>query len=735
MSANPTFGLVLASRVRHKKAHTYMSNNKLIVNTPIKPSKNHAPRIAALFFTLLMSVICFPVFAQTDSASSYEKALEQLVEIRDANIAKELALIEESYDRETRDLLRITMQIGNLETANKVKRMLENPDKKAAQYGETTNSTQEKAVVRLMEQREKQIAQATAPTVPIQKWFKESSERLVRKAVQAGDLAVANKLKAMIDQAGGAAGGNKVSGDKNIVVKAVQPSDLAAANKVKVMIDQAGGAAGENTVSVDKNMVLVEGGTLPSGSRLKGQIVSDFEIGKHEVTWGEWQKVRDWAVTNGYDLKDVGQGLSESHPVTHVSWSDVVKWCNAKSEKEGKTPVYQVSGTTYKTRKIVPTVSESANGYRLPSEKEWEWAARGGKNSKGYAYAGSNDLNAVGWFETNSEGKTHKIGGKLANELEIYDMSGNVWEWCFECFDLSATSYRRFRGGSWGNNAGYAAVANRDDYFDPDYRHAYIGFRLVRSSGNKVKAMIDPTGGAAGENTVSVDKNMVLVEGGTLPQGSELQGQVVSDFEIGKHELTWGEWQKVRVWAVANGYDLKDVGQGLSESHPVTHVNWYDVVKWCNAKSEKEGKTPVYQVSGSTYKTGETVPTVSESANGYRLPSEKEWEWAARGGKNSKGYAYAGSNDLNAVGWFETNSEGKTHKIGGKLANELEIYDMSGNVWEWCFDLDGASGRRSLRGASWMDDPARCAVDCPHSDRPHNRYPNVSFRLARSSGN
>ena len=228
MSANSTFGLVLASRVRHKKAHTYMSNNKLIVNTPIKPSKNHAPRIAALFFTLLMSVICFPVFAQTDSASSYEKALEQLVEIRDANIAEALALIEESYNRETRDLLRITMQIGNLETANKVKRMLENPDKKAAQYAETTSSTQEKAVVRLMEQREKQIAQATAPTVPIQKWFKESSERLVRKAVQAGDLAVANKLKAMIDQAGGAAGGNKVSGGKNMVVKAVQLGDLAA---------------------------------------------------------------------------------------------------------------------------------------------------------------------------------------------------------------------------------------------------------------------------------------------------------------------------------------------------------------------------------------------------------------------------------------------------------------------------------------------------------------------------
>jgi formylglycine-generating enzyme required for sulfatase activity len=459
-----------------------MSNNKLIVNTPTNPSKNHAPRIAALFFTLLMSVVCFPVFAQTDSASSIdEKALEQLVEIRDADIAKELARIEESYNRETQDLLRITMQIGNLETANKVKRMLENPDKKAAQYAETTNSTQEKAVVRLMEQREKQIAQATAPTVPIQKWFKESSERLVRKAVQAGDLAVANKLKAMIDQVGGAAGGNKVSGGKNMVVKEVQPGDLAAANKVKVMIDPAGGAAGGNTVSVDKNMVLVEGGTLPKGSGLEGQVVSDFQIGKHEVTWGEWQKVRDWAVANGYDLKDVGQGQSETHPVANVNWYGVVKWCNAKSEKEGKTPVYQVSGTTYKTGETVPTVSESANGYRLPSEKEWEWAARGGKNSKGYTYAGSNDVNAVGWFKKNSKGKTHEVGGKLANELEIYDMSGNVWEWCV---DLDGTSGRRsLRGASWMDDPARCLVdCPHSDRPHNWYRN--VGFRLARSSGN-----------------------------------------------------------------------------------------------------------------------------------------------------------------------------------------------------------------------------------------------------------
>jgi len=90
-------------------------------------------------------------------------------------------------------------------------------------------------------------------------------------------------------------------------------------------------------------------------------------------------------------------------------------------------------------------------------------------------------LNAVGWFKENSGGKTHEVGGKLANELEIYDMSGNVWEWCF---DLGGASDRRIRGGSWGNDADYATVARRGYDWDPDRRFDSIGFRLVRSSGN-----------------------------------------------------------------------------------------------------------------------------------------------------------------------------------------------------------------------------------------------------------
>jgi formylglycine-generating enzyme required for sulfatase activity len=306
----------------------------------------------------------------------------------------------------------------------------------------------EKELERLMAQRDREIASAVNP---IQKRFELATQQLLRKALQTGDLEAANKLKAMIDQAGG--------------------------------------SIGENKVSDDKDMVRVEGGTLPKESAFAGQVVSSFEIGKYEVTWDEWKKVRDWAVTKGYeDLKYVGKGLSENDPVIDVNWYDLVKWCNAKSEMQiGCEPVYQVKGQVYKTGEFgeagsdVVKIRNGAKGYRLPSEAEWEWAARGGKKSKGYTYAGSNDLDAVGWFNGNSEGKPHEVAIKLPNELGIFDMSGNVWE---RCFDLVGPSDRRFRGGCWFFDATYAAVAYRDHFNNiPVLRYSYYGFRLARNSG------------------------------------------------------------------------------------------------------------------------------------------------------------------------------------------------------------------------------------------------------------
>jgi hypothetical protein len=232
-----------------------------------------------------------------------------------------------------------------------------------------------------------------------------------------------------------------------------------------------------------------------------------------------------------------------------------------------------------------------------------------------------------------------------------------------------------------------------------------------------------------------VPAGFVLVAGGVLPDSSQLAGQSVAAFYMAQTETTWGQWQSVRTWAAANGYDLGGVGGGSGDSYPVTDVSWYHVVKWCNARSEMEGLTPAYTVNSSPYRTGDSWPEVNASANGYRLPGEAEWEFAARGGVNTQNYEYSGSNDPDAVAWYSDNSGYVTHSVATKQANELGLSDMSGNIWEWCYDwYPGYEGtHRVNRGGGWYDDAGGCRVASRSSLDPSGTVNLIGFRVARSS--
>ena len=289
-------------------------------------------------------------------------------------------------------------------------------------------------------------------------------------------------------------------------------------------------------------MILVEGGTFkmgcddcvdifsePAPSRPVHEVtVSDFYIGKYEVTQFDFfiaqadhnkrlfQEIKELEKTNFDEAKklttdyvkynqngdliliEVKKPDSLNLPIVPIPWNLAAGYCNWMSDKEGLERCYSINNNEIEC-------NFSAKGYRLPTEAEWEYAASGGNKNQGYKYSGSANFLKVAWMNENSGNKVHPVGKKAPNELGIYDMTGNVWEWCWDWFDEnyykqspkenpkgpSTGSMRVARGGGWSSGASYSRIVHRNyghPYYSTDYTYPLgygcnylFGFRIVRT--------------------------------------------------------------------------------------------------------------------------------------------------------------------------------------------------------------------------------------------------------------
>ena len=424
----------------------------------------------------------------------------------------------------------------------------------------------------------------------------------------------------------------------------------------------------------------------------------DYSISRTEVTQKLYESVmgenpsyfcRDNEDLDEDELKNLKRNTS-NYPVENVSWYDAIYFCNKLSKKNGLQPVYAVDGETsvrkwdyepYNDDEIYGEITQDifADGYRLPTVEEWLYAAKGGKN---YRYSGSYDIDKVAWYEGNSNDVVHPVAQKNSNGYGLYDMSGNVMEWCWD-----SNGNERYYCGSYYGDYSKSCKLDEGLFHDyADFRDNSIGFRLVRS------------------NYGSLD--MVKIPG--------------KDYSIGKTEVTQKLYESI-------------MGENPSEfkgkDNPVENVSFFDAIYFCNKLSMMYGFECAYALNKETdVNEWEYMPNKGDEPyyesiqffkenNGFRLPTPEEWRYAEKGGQDFK---YAGSDNMNEDGWCGSNSKNTTHPVATKKANGYGLYDMQGNVTEWCVESKGIS----LKGVNWSNEQG--------SVSNIGQYNTIGFRLARN---
>ena len=406
------------------------------------------------------------------------------------------------------------------------------------------------------------------------------------------------------------------------------------------------------------------------------QITKPFYLGIYEVTQQQYEKVMG---------KNPSEFKGPSQPVEKISWEDATEFCRKLSEMDGK------------------------NDYRLPTEAEWEYACRAGTSTR---YSCGDKLDpAFAWFSDNSDRQTHPVGEKRPNDWGLYDMHGNVWEWCQDRYadayykssppddpaGPSTDSLRVFRGGGWNDGAGGCRSAIRG-WFRPGPRGGILGFRValvpVESAAPPedtmpppepetepplASAIPEPVADLPEERTNAIGMKFKLIPAGEFMMGSPDSDPDKEDDETPQHRVRITKPFYLGVYEVTQEQYEKVMGETPSRfegpSNPVEQVSWEDAAEFCGKLSEVDADCD------------------------YRLPTEAEWEYACRAGTTTRFSCGNGLGPEHA--WSLKNSAQQTHPVGETRPNAWGLYDMHGNVWEWCqFRYDG-----DFYGRSPLDDP------------------------------
>ena len=559
----------------------------------------------------------------------------------------------------------------------------------------------------------------------------------------------------------------------------------------------------ETVNGVSFNMVYVKGGTFNMGAQneksyednydpdatsnespVHSVTLSNYYIGETEVTQELWEAVMGTTIESQCNKAEADwnedctiEGKGDKYPMFYVSWDDCQNFITKLNRLTGKN-------------------------YSLPTEAQWEYAARGGENHDDYIYSGSNNIEDVAWYSENAEAVgaenpdygSHPVATKKANSLGIYDMSGNVWEWCSDWIDIYPSSSqtdptgptegteRISRGGSWHFDKDCSRVSYRRSD-ESTARYTNFGFRLALAydeapSNSKSSSIINFKSSSSVDPNVSskindvikgkikspknqqtiietvngVSFNMIYVRGGTFNMGAQNENSyndnydpdaasnespvhsiTLSDYYIGETEVTQELWEAVMGTTIESQCIMAEADwnencsiDGKGDKYPMFYVSWDDCQNFITKLNRLTGKN-------------------------YSLPTEAQWEYAARGGENHDDYIYSGSNNIEDVAWYSENAEAVgaenpdygSHPVATKKANSLGIYDMSGNVWEWCsdwIDIYPSSSQtdptgptegteRISRGGSWHFDKDCSRVSYRRSDESTARYTNFGFRL------